>query len=353
MAQQMYNDIYIRDGLSDSGLYPFVGDVLWMSPDIVPYGQQFLSPAQMAATFLTPQAYGQDLATGLSYGTENFIYVRGKNLGAAASGGTPYLYWAPSSLLLMPNQWIQNPVPVYGGGAATFVGTDLSASIGPGAPCVDQVPFMWNPPLPTGNYHYCLIGIVVTPAHPNVYPPSPGPSGQLPLEVFLQWVRDNPAVAWRNLTVNADRALPSSIWAQNFSNPQPNPIPAFFIIECTDIPVGTSVLLQCPQSGPSPAIDATLSVTDPNDTLYFGTTLPATFGPASLIVTVSLPQGQTFQSDSEIVVNFATAEQSGGPLARFSTAPAQHGWDRRALARQGLDDSMQIVYLGNFVARWQ
>ena len=98
-----YNDLFVRDALDDNGTIPYSGATACSSPDIIPAQQQVLSAATLINTY--PQ---NPTNTNINTQQINNIYVRAKNLSSSAASGTISLYWAQSSLILTPSQWVTN-----------------------------------------------------------------------------------------------------------------------------------------------------------------------------------------------------------------------------------------------------
>jgi hypothetical protein len=126
-------------------------------------------------------------------GQDNTIYVRIRNRGAtAATGVTATVYWSDVSTLVTPNMW-----NVIGTTAPVDVPTGNTLIVAPALtwPAAD-VP-------PTG--HYCFVAVLDHPQDPA--PPIPGPTDR---NGFLDIVRNNNNVTWRNFDVVDVLADPQS-----------------------------------------------------------------------------------------------------------------------------------------------
>jgi hypothetical protein len=185
MAQ--YTDLYLRNTLKDTGNVPRQG-AMSSSPDIIPWGTdlQIDPPPQ---TYFSGN-YNTDPGRGLIADAWNYLYLRSKNLGSNPSTGDAYLYWAPSSLLLYPDQWKVNAMTTSSGAKSVKLNNVAAQAIG-----VTTDPFKWQPAMPGGNFHYCLIGRVATEANPNPIPNTGD------IQDFAAWVAANGGIGWRNVSV--------------------------------------------------------------------------------------------------------------------------------------------------------
>jgi hypothetical protein len=182
-----YTDIYVRDNFGDTGVVPSTGNAC-ASPDLIPLQGGTLGWPQAANTY-----NGPDLGKPIVNGGVNNLYVRAKNLGTAPSSGTVSLLYSKASLLLLP-PWTAISTP---GGAptATLLDANQSSTIAGGTICLSNPAFQLSG-LPVTNDHYCLISIVQTPRNPVTVPPSFASNG-----AFVQWVQNQPAVGWRNVSL--------------------------------------------------------------------------------------------------------------------------------------------------------
>ena len=184
----------LRIDLSDNGTYPNRPGVPCESPDIIRYG---VAPIDNWQTFLAGN-YGSDVGRNPSVNQDNFIYARAKNLSANSAEGDMYVYWSPASALMWPKQWSGNVMQCNRGDQhVTFPLTP------PGGIIVCSEPLKWNPRPIAANDHYCLAGRVSTESHPNPIP------NVTKLPDFVQYIRDNPNMCWRNVTL-IDANMPTT-----------------------------------------------------------------------------------------------------------------------------------------------
>jgi len=183
MAQ--YTDLYLRNTLADTGNLPRQG-AMSASPDIIPWGLDLQPDPQ---TYFSGN-YTTDPGKSLIADAWNYLYLRSKNLGPNPSTGDAYLYWAPSSLLLYPDQWKVNALTTSGGAKFAKLSNIASQAIG-----VTKDPYKWQPAMPGGNFHYCLIGRVATEANPNPIPNTGD------IKDFAAWVAQSGGIGWRNVAV--------------------------------------------------------------------------------------------------------------------------------------------------------
>lgn len=185
-----WEDILVRDNFQDRGQTP-TSQPIWRSPDIIPFGSDILDFDLLESSYDGPDL---GLRHPVVQGELNRIYVRGRNLKSGCpTSGDVRLYYARGGLFLDPREWHRITAS---GGATTvpFTVRGGGREIPPGQICVSRYAFVW-PETPPG--HYCMITTVDTPAHPM--PP------QLPTfnsnADYVNWVRYNPNVGWRNIDV--------------------------------------------------------------------------------------------------------------------------------------------------------
>lgn len=230
-----YDDVLLRDNLSDTGVIPTPG-ALSHSPDIIPYG---LEPENDPQKFFSGN-YGSDVGKDLVANARNYFYVRGKNLGQKSTSGSFYLYYSKASLLLYPNQWQNNALKTSTGESS------VPFNVNSNKIAVATDPFTWVPQIISGD-HYCMVGRVVTPDHPNEIPPTGD------IQDFAGWVANNGGICWRNVAV-VDTGSPT--WTQNVDYDQGVAGDKVqFIITCTNVPVGAKVSFSAGTPGPTPLID--------------------------------------------------------------------------------------------------
>lgn len=316
-----YNDIFMRDFVGDTGQIPSTTRLaVSASPDIIPAGTSPMANYQtvLVNNFNGPFNYYQNIQQNLY----NYIYVRGFNLWAGAETGTIALYYAPSSLLLTPANWINNRISNFNN---TMV-ANLSASA-TNQVVVGDAPFYWQPaPLAPNMGHYCLIAQVVTPHTPN-----PIPSGDN-LENFALWVANHPGIAWRNVTVVTSMPSPSYTGFQGIQNPQSTSVLSTLTVRCVNIPDNTNVQLVCPVTGPQPpiSINGTVGPANriqdpqfPNDKINIFSAvalLPANFQ-AQVQLTINVPQGQTLPTNASATVSYFLNTTTASPAAHVGIAP--------------------------------
>jgi hypothetical protein len=291
-----YNDIFMRDGLDDSGQIPYTGRSASASPDIIPAQNQVITAASLIAS------YGSDPSgTNINTQQNNNIYVRAKNLGANAGSGTISLYYTKSSLLLTPAQWATNIIKnAAGQSAISIVDANGNTSLAANAIGVGSSAFSFiAPPVPQG-FHYCLIAQVVTSAHPNPVPTAPFPNSG----AFVTWVVNNPGICWRNVNIVA-ATLPSYQQGASFTNLDSAAEQYMFIVSGTNWPINTSVNIQCTAVGFN--FNYTQPFGDPSNPPQNVTTIqtvPALFSGA-VMITVTPPVGQSVPSNATIQFVFA------------------------------------------------
>jgi hypothetical protein len=236
MAQ--YNDILVRDNLQDTGQIPCSGGMTH-SPDIIPQGTSPMSDP----TVLIKEDWIKDVGQNLATERTNYIYMRGINLASGATEGEFHLYYAPAALLLFPDQWQNNFLKTSDGSSSVTVTPKAKDE-----KVVGFDPFTWAPvPPPPGSSHYCMIGRVVTTAHPNPIPKTGD------IDDFAKYISNNGGMCWRNVAlVNKD--IPT--FEKNVKYDQgPTGALIHFLLSCKNVPVGAAVAFSCGTPGPQPPIN--------------------------------------------------------------------------------------------------
>lgn len=155
MANEMWNGMFLRGNLGETGTVPR-SSTSSQSPDLIAYGT---APMGDPTILESEDTYGNGFSNTIFQNQFNYMYMRAKNLHNGPLKGHFEFYYAPSNLLLLPNNW-----------------TAMATSQGNKNPPFEverqnQIaattdPFTWlvKPP-PSG--HYCLIGVVVDDLNPS------------------------------------------------------------------------------------------------------------------------------------------------------------------------------------------
>jgi hypothetical protein len=332
-----YDDIYMRDGLDDSGQIPYAGRSASESPDIIPAQNQVITAASLIASYGS-----QPSGTNINTQQNNNIYVRAKNLGASAGSGTISLYYTSSSVLLTPAQWMNNIIKnASGQSAISIVDANGNPSLAANAIGVGSSAFSFiAPPVPQG-FHYCLIAQVVTSAHPN-----PIPSGSFAnTAAFIKWVVDNPGTSWRNVNI-VPATLPAYQQGANFTNLDAAAEQYMFIVSGCYWPINTSVNIQCTAVGfnfnytqPFGAPPSTCTPSNQQNVTTIQT-VPALFSGA-VMITVTPPAGQPVPSNATLQFVFAKYTTSASDsILRKHAVPASSFGVKSSLG------TVQVVRLG-------
>ena len=100
---KLYNDIFIRKNLTDQGVVPATG-AYTNTPDIIVSGNMPINnPVQYAKDTWEKNPGINPIAN-----SQNYIYVRGKNLAPKKQSGHMALYYTKATLIMYPNQWLNN-----------------------------------------------------------------------------------------------------------------------------------------------------------------------------------------------------------------------------------------------------
>jgi hypothetical protein len=297
-------NILIRDSLQDTGVAPSPG-YPYTSPDVICTQQtQVSNPTQ---TFTNN--YYSDPNQAVIANQNNYIYMRGKNLGTVTSSGTVFLYWCPSSLLMTPPQWTQNALQANIGG--NWQPYNTFPSVAPNGITVTQVPFTWAPVPPPAGQHYCTIGAVSTPQNPWSTADIPAfPTW----DSFVLWVRNNQNICWRNITLVTNPNPPEWDRIDLINNTFNQDIPMLAQATCTNVPIGTTVQLLNTALG----VNTSVVTTIPNQVIYStGVTVPQ--GYSGYLETIAqLPNGQVWPPGAQIQTTMYFGAQVSREVAKFS-----------------------------------
>ncbi|MFV1974512.1 MAG: hypothetical protein ACC651_02125 [Candidatus Scalindua sp.] len=283
-----YDDLFMRDSLNDMGTIPSPDRSVCYSPDIIPVGKGPLAnPLALIENDWNRQV-GQDILQGYN----NYIYARGKNLAPNKAEGNIYLYYAPSSILLRPQDWKYNSIPSSAKDQPVF-----KAEIHGQRVLADNT-FLWQaPPQPSG-WHYCLISQVVTDAHPNKIPDSFQSSG-----AFVDWVRNNPAIAWRNIFIQKPDTQPSKTYLYNFGNLDSFDEKYGIRAACYGLPAKTKVSLSCGATGPYPQINVTQNLQGEAEEFVYTESILSPDFEGKLVVTITLPKGTPWPKGATVKIS--------------------------------------------------
>jgi hypothetical protein len=279
----MYDDVYMRDSLSDQGMVPASG--AWTkSPDIIPNGTVLIQDPVKTLT----DSWNSDVGQPTTLNQQNYFYVRAKNLSDGAATATLKLYYCPQHLFLFPGLWVENLMATSDGK------TEVSASAGKkGDILVPDRPFT---NVPISQEHHCLIGQVITNAHPNPVPMNISDMGAL-----AQYILSHPNMAWRNVVL-VQKDIPTFTHYFNLDTGDEGG-EVLMGVSCKNITVGSSVAFSC------------------------GTPIPSGQDKGKLIelVKTPVPQSDIFMGQEQyyLPANFKTKIS----YSYWAKPPIQEGWD--------------------------
>lgn len=174
-------DVYIRDDIGDTGdPRPAAPSA---SPDIILRESAVADPQ---GTFGEGSGTENSVTLGdeAQLGHDNYVYVRVRNRGgAAAIGVSATVYWSPPSTLVTPNLW-------------TLIGTTTLPSVPVGNILTVSDALVWPTASIPAAGHYCFVGLVGTATDP-----APSPGDLISWSNYLDFIRNNNNVAWRNFNV--------------------------------------------------------------------------------------------------------------------------------------------------------
>jgi hypothetical protein len=288
VGNTMYNDLYVRDDLGGTGLYPSTVNPC-QSPDIIPLQSGTITWATANST------YGSDQGKSIVNNGVNNVYVRAKNLNNVPGAGTASLYYADASLFLLPTTWNQITA-ANGTGALSFVDGTGNTNIAAGTIGLSNPSFMLAgmPPGP----HYCLITVVQTAAHPVTIPTTFSSNA-----AFVQWVQNNPAVGWRNISYQANGSIQMT---RTYTFASTNSTSAYFHFRVVGkgFATNTAIAAQCTDQACPINQSMTLPAPDSqgNQITGFDTYIPAGFS-GTLVMTATSPSGP-FPANANLTMSY-------------------------------------------------
>ncbi|WP_417449474.1 hypothetical protein [Kordiimonas sp.] len=311
--------IYMRDDLQDTGSIPSGARTASMSPDIIPRQRLLDDPNELITT-----DWDRDMGQPLVEGITNYIYVRGASRDNVGAGnevvGRVNLYSVPSCLFMTPNRWTQIPEP---GDDVTFTATGNDQHL------LGSAPFRWTPP--NRNVHYCLVAQVQTNAEPNNIPAGFPNNG-----AFINWVVDDPAIAWRNLSIEENRTGTVS-QSQSFGNLDNYPVSVMFLVTAKGFENGTTITL----GSQSPCLGAPINeervVNNPNySVVNMNTVAPRSDGVLDVFVTP--PEGGNVPVGATLTIQYIQFGEAGGALSHDLQSDALLKRHSQPLSAYGLAD---------------
>lgn len=317
----MYDDLFIRTTLGDVGQYPSKAASAYKSPDIIAWGTETIPDP----TVFLAQNYNTTWYNNVVAKETNYIYCRAKNLFTLPATGRLYLYHAPAGVIADVTVWHDNRL------STAIPGQDylkLDARR-PGEVVAGDTAFTWAPPVAG---HFCFVAQIVTERHPNPLPRSFDTS-----EAFVRWVLDNPAVAWRNVSVVGNGSPPQYQQDYLFQNLDDFEREYLFLMTSTNLPAGSLMSMVCAAFGPEPPINiAQTTGARKNWSLTQTSFLPAKFS-AALVATVELPPGMTWGGTMEVGIEFfaITQPQDSDYFKSFARPLAEWGVADRRLSEGG------------------
>jgi hypothetical protein len=290
-----YQDLFLRDNITDTGSIPSTGPPC-ESPDIIPYQDATLDFPTAQQTYTAKTDIGMPI---VSPGINN-IYLRAYNPGSQASSGYVQLFYSAASLLLLPSQWVNQPVTTAGlASTAPLQDATNSQTIAPSTIALGEPPFLLTSLPIDSNDHYCFIAIVQTSANPVTIP-----TGKLTNAEFAHWVWYTPAVAWRNIAV-VPASQATMIMRTLFGNADTGTRRLHFSMVGTSLPTNSTVAASC--TNPLCPIDwnGSMPAADPEgyQLTGFDWDVPAGFT-GTLQVALTAPTGQVFTSDSRMSIHY-------------------------------------------------
>jgi hypothetical protein len=305
-----YDSILVRASLEDTGAIPREPP-LKSSPDVIPSGA---APVLDPKTYFT-ETYDQNVGKDAVAGQNNYLYVRGKNLGADVQSAEVFVYWAKTDDLSNPDVWKGNQLLTEGGhGSAAMNGVD------PDAVGVADQAFVWNPDASLGNVPVTLIGVASTNDDPN-----PIPSLRTPLD-FDRFIARKGGIGACDLTVRPP-AKPTETMVVNGNFALANAKGTVsFTLRATKVPIGSKVAFKAAKATPGGKPIELVETAINTDPAVFVVDASLDAGYSSTIeFRISLPKGKLAAADNSLSLSASQIPPSstGGPakpviLAQYS-----------------------------------
>lgn len=170
-------DFYLRDTTADSGLEPNPNGVSSWSPDIIVRNNL---PADPQTEFIDPSR--NDLSENISYGQDNYIFVRITNGGNHAGDVSADIYFCPISTFPDPSAW-------------QYLGTIEEFNITPGEFRISDHLIFPSADIPAPG-HYCFVGVLN-----NLLDPAPDHNLIDTVNEFRDYIQYSNNFAWKNIDV--------------------------------------------------------------------------------------------------------------------------------------------------------
>ena len=222
MAYQ--NKLLFRDDTNDDGSTPSHGGT-YQSPDIISHDQIADPQTELSGS------YARDVNQQVSSGSKtNFVYTRVKSLDSTPQEVYLRLYRAGVSLFMTPSVWRGNAMKTPAGDPFVKVSATSKGDV-----AVGVTPFVLDA---TASNRFCLVGIANTDRTETV------PEDFRTYDEFVVWVHQNPGVCVRNLNVIGTTKT-NYEQLDGLKNPEDTPRHAAFYLTATNVPVGTTIGMQC------------------------------------------------------------------------------------------------------------
>ena len=261
-SSNSYSGILIRATLKDSGSIPRTGTVS-SSPDVIPFGTSKASNPE--SLFIND--FDKNLSTSLMATKTNYVYIRGINTSSGFQQGDFYCYYALTSDLNTPSNWVSNQLQTDSGANYVKVTAQQNNSI-----VVTDDPFVWTPTTDEAGSDYSLVGIIV-------------PIGQKPdfsnVTNFQNFVDQNGNVGWNEVKIVKPTPPPTPplVWSTSFDYTQSGEQTVSFTLFTNNIPLNSLVSFDSVElsgSTGSPTIPIKLDQTTVSNSPKFSTGIQST-----------------------------------------------------------------------------
>lgn len=298
------NKFLVRESTSDSGQH--TSGSLYSSPDIICH-TQVENPQQFFMDNYDTDP-NQKVDPGSNY---NLMYARVKNLADSGIVNTGYLhlYQCGSSLFMNPGRWRDFPVKTMTGESYMKFAASVKNTI-----VVGNDIFRVN----KLSGQFCLVAIVSEEEAGTI------PESFTSYDTFNYWVRSNPGVALRNLSIEYNYEQKTYERSDSIEGSGDKPVLGGFKLTGVGLPAGTRIRMRCDAIGMNKedVYDPKVPLTDAK---MVNPTLKAYVISSAITPTGVWPEG------ASLCIEYLTESHAGDLCYQFGETMEKHGFHRHEL----------------------
>jgi len=289
-----FDGLLMRDDTVDTGVVPSPG-YYYHSPDVIAHAQVASPKTYFTNNYTTNPNQAVQLGS-----SENFIYVRAKNLSSSAkSGYYCSVYRSKSSLFMTPSIWKNNKLLTESGNS--YVSFD---TVQPNGIVVGNDHFLLSG---LSSDLFCVIGIASDQQNPTL------PSDFSTYSAYISWVRNNQNVCGNNLRFARDYPNRQFERLDHFANPQSDDVPVLIMVTATGLPDTTTFGATCVPAG----INKSQTVQTGNILTVSGM-VPADFD-GTVTTFGTLASGGTWPSGATLTTKVYVGQEAQSDVAKYAT----------------------------------